>query len=208
MLLLAVLAPAGAAVRFDMFVGYDGIVPQGSWFPVSFEVQNDGPAFVATVELTPDQFSSRQARTIVLELPTGTTKRFVLPTFTAGSYNPTWNARLVDEKGRVRSEISSQRVRRLNLSAVPLAAAMSRALPPLPELKSRQEELRPVFGRLLPSVFPDNPIALEGLTALYLNSERALDLKVNQVSAMLAWLYGGGHLIVGLEQINHLSGSR
>jgi hypothetical protein len=55
-------------------------------------------------------------------------------------------------------------------------------------------------------VFPDNPLALEGLDTLYLNSERAMDLKANQVGPLLAWLHGGGHLIVGLEQINHLSG--
>lgn len=204
--LLLVLPPAGAAVRFDMFTGYDGVVPQGSWFPVAFEVQNDGPAFTATVEVTPGQYNNSQMRTMVVELPTGTTKRFIIPVATAVNWNPTWNARLLDEKGRTRAEASSQRLRRLNESQVPLAAAMTRAMPPLPELKSRQEDLRPVFGRLQPSVFPDNPIALEGLDSLYLGSEKALDLRVNQVGPLLAWLYGGGHLIVGLEQLNHLTG--
>ena len=207
--LLAGCAAAGAAARFDVFVGYDGIVPQGGWFPVAFEVENDGPSFLATVELTPGQFNSSPPRTLVVELPTGTTKRFIIPTFTAATFNPnpTWNARLLDEKGRVRAETSSQRARRLNLPIVPLAAAMTRALPVLPELKSKQEDLRPVFARLQPSLFPDNPITLEGLEAFYLSSERALDLKVDQVRSLLAWLYGGGRLIVGLEQINHLSGS-
>jgi hypothetical protein len=205
--LLMLIAPVHAAVRFDMFVGYDGIVPQASWFPVTFEVQNDGPSFVALVELSPGQFNSSQTRTMVVELPTGTTKRFLIPVFTAASYNPTWNARLLDERGKVRAETTSQRVRRLNDSALPLAVAMTRAMPPLPELKTKQEDLRPVFGRLQPSVFPDSPIALEGLDTLYLSSERALDLKINQVGPLLAWLYGGGHLVIGLEQINHLSGS-
>jgi len=195
-----------AAVRFDMFVGYDGIVPQGSWFPIAFEAQNDGPPFVATVEVTPGQFNSSQTRTMTVELPTGTTKRFIIPTFNAASYNPTWNARVLDERHRVRAEAIGQRVRRLNEAQIPLAVAMTRAVPPLPELKNRQEELRPVFGRLQPAVFPDNPLALEGLNALYLNSERAMELKANQVGPLLAWLHGGGHLIVGLEQINHLSG--
>jgi hypothetical protein len=198
--------PAGAAVRFDMFVGYDGIVPQGSWFPIAFEVQNDGPAFTATIEVTPGQFNSTQTRTMVVELPSGTTKRFIIPTFNAASYNPTWNARVLDERRRVRAEAIGQRVRRLNESQVPLAVAITRAVPPLPELKHRQEEMRPVFGRLQPAVFPDNPLALEGLNTLYVSSERAMDLKANQVGALLAWLHGGGHLVVGLEQINHLSG--
>jgi hypothetical protein len=195
-----------AAVRFDMFVGYDGIVPQASWFPIAFEVQNDGPAFTATVEVTPGQFNSTQTRTMTVELPNGTTKRFIIPTFNAASYNPTWNARVLDERRRVRAEAIGQRVRRLNESQIPLAVAMTRAVPPLPELKNRQEELRPVFGRLQPAVFPDNPLALEGLDTLYLSSERAMELKANQVGPLLAWLHGGGHLVVGLEQINHLSG--
>src|SRR5262249_17295207 len=145
-------------------------------------------------------------RTMTVELPSGTTKRFTLPAFTTATYNPTWDARLFDEKGKLRAETSSSRVRRLNEPSTPVAVAMSRALPALPELKSKQEELRPVFGRLQPSVFPDNPLTLEGLDAFYLGSERALDLKVNQVGALLAWLYGGGHLIVGLEQVHHLDG--
>lgn len=201
------LSTTYAAVRFDMFVGYDGIVPQGSWFPISFEVQNDGPGFVAEVEISPSQFNSAHTRTMVVELPTGTTKRLVMPMFAPASYSPGWNARLLDEKGRVRAETTSQRVRRLNESAIPLAASLSRSLPPLPEIKNRPEELRPVFARLQPSVFPDNPIPLEGLDTIYLSSERALDLKVNQIGPLMAWLYGGGHLIVSLEQINHLSGS-
>src|SRR6185436_2727600 len=63
------------------------------------------------------------------------------------------------------------------------------------------------MARLQPALFPDSPIALEGLDALYLNSERALELKVPQVKALLAWLYGGGHLIVSVEQIIHVNGN-
>jgi hypothetical protein len=197
---------SNGAVRFDMFVGYDGIVPQGSWFPITFEVHNDGPSFNAELEISPGQFNSSQTRTMVIELPTGTTKRFVMPAFTAGNYNPGWNARLLDGAGKVRAETAGQRIRRLNESAIPLSAALSRSLPPLPQFKTRQDELRPIFGRLQPSVFPDHPITLEGLDTLYLSSERAMELKVNQVGSLIAWLYNGGHLIVGLEQINHLSG--
>ena len=196
-----------AAVRFDMFVGYDGVVPQGSWFPIAFEVANDGPAFTGIVEVTGGQFSSGQTRLMKVELPTGTTKRLVIPTFSAASFNPSWNARLVDEHGKVYAETSSLRLRRFNDAVLPLPAAMSRAVPPLPELKSRSEELRPVFARLQPALFPDDPLTLEGLNTLYLGSERALDLKANQVGALMAWVYAGGHLVVGLEQANHLTGS-
>ncbi|MGH8527086.1 MAG: hypothetical protein ACREXY_23640, partial [Gammaproteobacteria bacterium] len=48
---------------------------------------------------------------------------------------------------------------------------------------------------------------MEGLDTIYLQAERALDLKVNQVNALLSWLNSGGHLVVGVEQILHVNGN-
>ncbi|MFO1499857.1 MAG: hypothetical protein U1G07_15935 [Verrucomicrobiota bacterium] len=53
--------------------------------------------------------------------------------------------------------------------------------------------------------FPDNPIALEGLSALYLHSEKAPVLKVNQITALLTWIYEGGRLVVSVEQLTELN---
>lgn len=64
-----------------------------------------------------------------------------------------------------------------------------------------------MVARFQPNLFPDNPIALEGLDTIYLSSEKALELKVNQVNALLAWLHSGGHLVVGVEQIIHINGA-
>src|SRR5438552_12245110 len=92
-----------AALQFDVFLGYDGIVPEASWFPLVCEAKNDGPTFTGTVELTSGNQS--QTRRVTVELPTGTLKRFVLPVFssTAQSYSR-WDVRLYDERGRVRAE--------------------------------------------------------------------------------------------------------
>src|SRR5439155_21478174 len=75
-------------------------------------------------------------------------------------------------------------------------------LPKLPELKGNhgRTPMQPLVARLPGEQFPDTPIALESLDGIYLNSEKALELKVNQVAALLAWLHEGGHLIVGVEQ--------
>ncbi len=73
---------ARAALQFDVFLGYDGIVPEASWFPMVCEVKNDGPTFTGTVELTSDNQS--QTRRMTVELPTGTLKRLVLPVFSFG----------------------------------------------------------------------------------------------------------------------------
>ena len=34
---------------------------------------------------------------------------------------------------------------------------------------------------------------------------RRLELQVGQVNALMAWLHGGGHLIVGVEQISDIA---
>jgi hypothetical protein len=82
-----------AALQFDVFLGYDGIVPEASWFPVVCEVKNDGPTFMGTVELEGGVGNQGQLQRIVVELPTGTLKRFVLPVFsTTRNYSSMTNA--------------------------------------------------------------------------------------------------------------------
>ena len=86
-LLLAILSVGSvgsvkAAIRFDLFIGYDSIVPQGAWFPATFEIFNDGPPFTAKLEISAGQFGQNQTRTMMVELPTGTTKRFIIPIHT------------------------------------------------------------------------------------------------------------------------------
>src|SRR6185503_16587154 len=188
-----------AAVRFDVFIGYDGILPEANWFPVACEVHNDGPSFKAVFEVSPAQFNQGQTRVMAVDLPSGTTKRFVIPVFSSSRYVMNWNSRLLDEKGKVRAETTGKQVRKLMQSQMPMAGALARTLkgnPNLPEIKPRQTDLQPIVAHLQPNLLPDNPIALQGLDTLYLNSELALKLDVKQVSALLAWLHAGGHLIV------------
>lgn len=55
--LLLLAAPAGQAAgpRFDVFPGYNYIVPDQGWFPITCEVQNDGPSFNAIIEVSAEQ---------------------------------------------------------------------------------------------------------------------------------------------------------
>lgn len=198
---------ASAAVRFDVFLGHDQLVPEASWFPITFEVFNDGAPFMGLVEVTPGSYDSSHTRVMAIELPTGTLKRFTIPAFASGRYFSGWNARLLDEKGKVRAEQQNVRVRQTSPWQIPMVAAVARTLPSLPKVKPNQPEMQPVVARFLPALFPDNPITLEGLDTIYLQAERALDLKVNQVNALLSWLNAGGHLVVGVEQILHVNGN-
>src|SRR5438874_11846260 len=68
LLLCGAVFTSQAALQFDVFIGYDGIVPEATWFPMVCEVKNDGPSFTGLVELTSgDQAQTRRA---LVELPT------------------------------------------------------------------------------------------------------------------------------------------
>ena len=191
-----------AALQFDVFLGYDGLVPEASWFPVVCEVKNDGPGFTGTIEVK-GGFNPDRSLLTTVELPTGTLKRLVLPVFAGGRSYGTWDVRLLDERGKLRAEQSGLRPRKQLSQGTLLLGALPRTpggAPVIRAIPAQSSDFQPATARLLPSIFPDNPLVLEGMTSLYLNSERAVDLTVSQVDALLSWLHAGGHLIVGVEQ--------
>ena len=208
-LLLGGLLTAHGALRFDVFLGYDNIVPEASWFPVVCEIKNDGPSFTSSVEVSPGNYNEGQTTRLMVELPSGTLKRIVIPVFSS-SRGGSWDIRLLDERGKARAEQLSMRPRKQLARGTPLIGALSRTPGGAPMLRAtlpQAEELQPSAARLLPAIFPDNPIVLEGLNCLYLNSERAADLTKPQVNAIFAWLNAGGHLIVAVEQPSDINSS-
>jgi hypothetical protein len=200
---------AQAVLQFDVFPGYDGIVPEASWFPIVCEVKNDGPSFTGTVEVKRSD-SDDQTLLTTIELPTGTLKRFVLPVFASGRGYVSWDIRLLDEKGKARAEQLGVRARKQLARGTPLLGALPRTAsgtPVIKQIPAQSSDLQPTSARMLPSIFPDNPLVLEGMSCLYLNSERAADLSVNQVDALLGWLNAGGHLIIAVEQPSDIAAS-
>jgi len=205
-LLLMAALPARGDLRFDPFLGYDDILPERSWFPITCEVFNDGPPFNAVIEVTAQDFGPGQTRRFMLDLPTNTRKRITIPVF-ATAHN--WTVRLLDERGKVRSEQTLQ-PRKVMKNNLPLIAGLARSvsgMPVLPESPAWVGDDKYTVARLQTSLFPDNPLALEGIDVLYLNSQKAPDLTVGQVNALMAWLQRGGHLIVGIEQLTDISGT-
>ncbi len=205
---LLVAFTSRAEVIFDVFIGHglgvsDGVVAEGGWFPVTCEVQNNGPGFNAVVEIVGGQFGQGQVRRVNFELPSGTKKRFTVPVFCSRRYNMSVDARLLTEKGRVIA-------RQLGLKPwihvdwqSPLLASLPKShggAALLPEIQNNKSQYVPAATRLSVDSFPENPIALEGISMLYLHSARALDLKQPQYSALLAWMHAGGHLVLGIEQ--------
>jgi hypothetical protein len=214
--MLAGGASVHAAIQFDVFLGYggqstgnDGYAREGTWFPVVVEVANDGPAFTANFELSPSQHQGREERSFAVELPTGTRKRFTVPVFAAAGKYVAWDARLRDEKGSVRAERIGLRLADVAWESY-LVGSLSRnagSAPSFPPIKPNRPELQPRVARMQPEQFPDSVIALEGLSAIYLNSERALELNAPQAGALLAWIRQGGHLILALENEGDLAGA-
>ena len=209
LLLLAVPSQA-AGPRFDVFLGYNNLLPRQGWFPITCEVQNDGPAFNGIIEVSAEQLGGGQTRRVKVDLPTGTLKRVVIPVFTAAQV---WNVRLLDERGKVRAEQTGLNAKVIR-NEMPLVAGLCRTvqgLPTFPESSSSpiMQLSSSAYGaaRLQTESFPDNPLALESIDLLYLNSAKALDLKEPQAYALLAWLQNGGHLVVGVEQISDITGN-
>ncbi len=210
LLTLAGTASQAAGLRCDVFVGYNGLVPDEGWYPITCELQNDGPGFNGLIEISAAQIGRGQVRRVKVDLPTGTLKRVVIPVFTASS---TWDVRLLDERGKVRFEQTGLTAK-LTSHELPLVAGLCRTaqgLPTFPELPMAvQNQISSTYGaaRLQADTFPDNPLAMESIDLLYLNSAKALDLKEPQAQALRAWLQNGGHLVVGVEQISDISGNR
>ena len=194
-------SPRCGAIQFDVFIGYGGVVREVGWFPVSCEVENDGPAFTGTIEIAKAHFGAEQKHRIILELPTNTPKRVTFPLFYSGGL-PRWNAKLLDESGKVRKQLSVN-AKEVAWEGV-IMGSLSRKPSLSPQFPQFQEEsntrLQPQVGRIFyAEQFPDTQIALESLSSLYLNSEQALQLAQSQADALSSWVDFGGHLLLAIE---------
>jgi hypothetical protein len=208
--LLALPTRAQLKPQFDVFIGYGdlgggGIVPEASWFPMVCEVKNDGPPFEGTIEVSAGFYDQNLVRRFRVELPTGTLKRISIPVFSSRSQGG-WDVTLFDEHGRRREErngTSGASTLKFAPAGTMVMGALPRTLAGAPSIRpimSRDQGLQPLVARY-PSaaILPDNPLLWEGMDTFYLNSEKAPDLGVAQVNALLAWLNAGGHLIVAVE---------
>jgi hypothetical protein len=122
-----------------------------------------------------------------------------------------WNVRLRDESGKIRAEQLLDRGQTVknNLPVVAGLARIASGLPVFPDFAPSYngQTSRYAAARLQPALFPDNPLALEGIDLLYLSSERAANMTIGQVNALVEWLQRGGHLVVGVEQLTDVNGT-
>lgn len=211
---LLLLAPANlrAAIQFDAFLGLDGLVPEACWFPIVFEVYNDGPAFSGVIEVTSGMGQSGFPRLVPVELPTGTRKLITVPLFCSQSYGGEWSALLKDESGKVRAKQTTLQARTIVEHSAIILGSLSRKPGWSPSFKAplnQSHNFKPQVARfqasLQSTVMPDNPIVMEGMATMYLNSASAHLLRSRQQSAVESWINSGGHLIVAVEEISEIN---
>ena len=205
--LLAGNGLADGAVQFDVFMGFAGKARQGEWFPVTFEIFNDGPTFDGQVELRP-RFGDVYRYNV--ELATNTRKRFTLPVF--GSANSGWSAKLKNGS----KTVAKHDELKLDISdpTTVLVGALSDQQaggPVLPRTRFKRkwenDSFAPRVAHMQLDTFPDDPIALSGLHVLYLNSARAINLRAEQAAALSTWVLGGGHLILAVDRHGDVTGT-
>src|SRR6478609_956896 len=200
---------AQAELRFSVSVGYDGVARESAWLPINCELLNDGPPLAGFIEVTSGAYGKGQIQRVPIELPTGTLKRVIIPVFSAGRYQSGWDVRLVDSRGRLIEESLTTRPRQSVGWETKLIGSLSRTtagMVTLRSIKRNQPDQQPTPVRFQSTTFPDNPLVLEGLDAIYLNSEVATSLRTDQADALLAWMRAGGHLIVAIEQVTDVTG--
>ena len=198
-----------AEVRFDVFMGFSGKARNGEWFPVTVEIENDGPTFSGEIEIKPSSFNEQSIR-YKIELPNNTRKRLSIPVFNNSNYR--WNAKLLND-GKVVSKNDNLRIDSIPWFSKLFAAVSGQQSsgPILPEtrFKNNNDNRRfsPVVVNIQADIFPDNPVTLHGLSSLYLNSKRAINFRAEQASAVSIWVRSGGHLILGVDQPSDITGT-
>lgn len=194
----------GAAPRLDVFPGYSsaGYARLGSHYPIALELQGDGPTVKGYLEISSGKFGGNPLR-VPMELPSGTTKRIVLPAFASSPNINALDVLLVQDSGKTVVERRGAPLVTLAPEAVLVGVlpGQAQSAPVFPESPGNRanSDLKPLMLRLEPGFFPDQSLGLEGLNALYLNSRRALELKEPQYVALQTWVAQGGHVVVAVE---------
>ena len=198
-----------AEVRFDVFMGFSGKARNGEWFPVTVEIENDGPTFSGEIEIKPSSFNEQSIR-YKIELPNNTRKRLSIPVFNNSNYR--WNAKLLND-GKVVSKNDNLRIDSISWFSKLFAVVSDQQSsgPVLPETRFKNNNANrrfsPVVVNIQADIFPDNPVTLHGLSSLYLNSKRAINFRAEQASAVSIWVRSGGHLILGVDQPSDITGT-
>jgi hypothetical protein len=184
-------ALAQAAVQMDVQALFGGNYVRGKWLPLDIVLRNTGSAVTIVVSATIPGSTFRN--TLPVELPNGAEKRVMLY---AAMDDQTRELRVSAEQNGV--IITEQRVEVRPRQGERLLALMSNQ-PLNLSLPARETLLELPFlpVDLASSTLPDQPAGLSSITLLLVSDISTLDWSEAQRRAILAWVYGGGHLVLG-----------
>jgi len=184
-------ASAQDAIALSVTAAFEGNYAPGRWLPLSIVLRNDGPPTRVVVAAATPSATSRS--TLPLALAGAGETRAVL--YVAMDQQARELRVSVERDG---AAVAEQRVevrpregeRMLGIVA---AAPLQLALP------RRQDLLALPFlpFTLSPASLPDQTAGLSSLSLLLLHGVAADQLAPAQLDTLLAWVRGGGHLIVG-----------
>jgi hypothetical protein len=194
---LIMAAPAAAQqpppVALSIQAGYGEVYRIGHWFPVTFEVANDGPDIQATIEW---RFADSEEIGFQreLDLPRGARKRLTLH-LVSGDFARSAEVRLLSGQ----TELLKQRVA---LEPVDSGQFMIGVLSSDPTLLNSLESMQldqvssVTVTHIDPSLLPEEALVLNGLDAIFIHDVATADLSPGQRAALELWVRLGGQLVV------------
>ncbi len=167
-------------ISLKLSTPFGGQYVVGAWLPLKVTLSNQGAATTVTIIGTPADASAHFTRTI--DLPSRAEKTVWLYIFLAQPTSSVIITVIANESVLLRQEVPLlvrpvERMRAV-LGASPVASDLFAA------------------GSLQPTDVPDHSLGLSNLSVLAF-FELSNPLSPEQQSALLEWVYGGGHVIIG-----------
>ena len=202
-LLVAPLPPISAqgdfrdVIEMSVDVGFDSFFRPEQWTPLRIELNNHGESVTGRLVVRPETSGIvvGNAFSTPIDLPTGAAKSALL-NIQARTFPDQIRIELIDEDGVVRA---SRDVPLIDLSPrdklYAVVTGPSATPPNLSNLRIggfRAEQA--LWGT---QDIPDNSVSLESLDLMMLVNIDSENLSNHQRRALLHWVEGGGHLIVG-----------
>jgi hypothetical protein len=189
--------PLSGAVSLSLRAGYAGYFREGNWLPIRVDIRNDGGAVNGRLVVRPDTSGDAIYNTYSAPVSLAAGSRQTVTLYiTARIFAQSARVELIAEDGAV---VASERALlrgiqpgdRLHvvISEAPINA-VDFTTARIAANESFQADWRV-------SDLPDRPAALDAVDVIAINDADTSALSTGQREALMAWVLGGGHLIVG-----------
>ncbi len=178
-------------------VGFDGYYRRNSWAPVYINVANGGLPVEGEVRVivNPDSATQRVIYNAPISLPTQSDKRVTLYVYISG-FSPSLDVQLVDENGRILSELNTDPITNLSLDTLLYGVVTSDP--------GEFTFLENVLGKRLDTAvafldlneLPEKASAWNALDVLVLHDSDSGQLTVAQQDSLAKWVDTGGQLVL------------